>query len=283
MTTTEGVVKRLALLIALITTLSPHPRRTPRSSRSPSRPACPRRIAQGGSFTVTVPVKKATKKTKVALTLSKDAKADKKDVKLATLKLKGKKFSGKVTVTRRARPLPAAGVRRQGVRRQADQGHRQGRPPPARAGARTPERRPDLPPGTGNEQLPPPAPTVTPTTRHRADADADAGPRSRRTPRTPRRSSTPAPRPRSTTRPSSSTPAPTRSSATSSRARSAPSRSRSCAAPCRTATASRSRACRVTVLDHDELGMTNTRADGKFDLAVNGGGVTLAVRASPAS
>ena len=40
---------------------------------------------------------------------------------------------------------------------------------------------------------------------------------------------------------------------------------------------------RVTVLDHPELGETNTRADGAFDLAVNGGGVTLAVRASPAS
>ena len=32
---------------------------------------------------------------------------------------------------------------------------------------------------------------------------------------------------------------------------------------------------RVTVLDHPELGMTNTRADGAFDLAVNGGGLTL--------
>ena len=32
---------------------------------------------------------------------------------------------------------------------------------------------------------------------------------------------------------------------------------------------------RVTVLDHPELGVTNTRADGAFDLAVNGGGVTL--------
>ena len=32
---------------------------------------------------------------------------------------------------------------------------------------------------------------------------------------------------------------------------------------------------RVTVLDHPELGETNTRADGAFDIAVNGGGVTL--------
>ena len=32
---------------------------------------------------------------------------------------------------------------------------------------------------------------------------------------------------------------------------------------------------RVTVLDHPELGVTNTRADGAFDIAVNGGGVTL--------
>ncbi len=32
---------------------------------------------------------------------------------------------------------------------------------------------------------------------------------------------------------------------------------------------------RVTVLDHPELGLTDTRADGAFDLAVNGGGVTL--------
>ena len=32
---------------------------------------------------------------------------------------------------------------------------------------------------------------------------------------------------------------------------------------------------RVTVLDHHELGYTNTRDDGAFDLAVNGGGVTL--------
>ena len=32
---------------------------------------------------------------------------------------------------------------------------------------------------------------------------------------------------------------------------------------------------RVTVLDHPELGTTNTRADGEFDLAVNGAGVTL--------
>src|SRR3954454_15356646 len=32
---------------------------------------------------------------------------------------------------------------------------------------------------------------------------------------------------------------------------------------------------RVTVVDHDELGVTNSRADGAFDLAVNGGGVTL--------
>ena len=40
-------------------------------------------------------------------------------------------------------------------------------------------------------------------------------------------------------------------------------------------TASRSRACACRVLEHDELGLTNTRADGKFDLAVNGGGVTL--------
>ena len=29
------------------------------------------------------------------------------------------------------------------------------------------------------------------------------------------------------------------------------------------------------MLDHPELGETNTRADGAFDLAVNGGGVTL--------
>ncbi len=35
---------------------------------------------------------------------------------------------------------------------------------------------------------------------------------------------------------------------------------------------------RVTVLDHPELGETNTRADGAFDIAVNGGGITLAVR-----
>ncbi|WP_028062594.1 RHS repeat-associated core domain-containing protein [Solirubrobacter soli] len=32
---------------------------------------------------------------------------------------------------------------------------------------------------------------------------------------------------------------------------------------------------RVTVLDHPELGETNTRADGQFDIAVNGGGITL--------
>jgi RHS repeat-associated protein len=32
---------------------------------------------------------------------------------------------------------------------------------------------------------------------------------------------------------------------------------------------------RVSVVDHPELGMTNTRADGAFDLAVNGGAVTL--------
>ncbi len=32
---------------------------------------------------------------------------------------------------------------------------------------------------------------------------------------------------------------------------------------------------RVTVLDHPELGGTNTRADGAFDIAVNGGGITL--------
>lgn len=32
---------------------------------------------------------------------------------------------------------------------------------------------------------------------------------------------------------------------------------------------------RVTVLDHPELGQTNTRADGAFDIAVNGGGITL--------
>jgi RHS repeat-associated protein len=32
---------------------------------------------------------------------------------------------------------------------------------------------------------------------------------------------------------------------------------------------------RVTVLDHPELGQTNTRADGQFDIAVNGGGITL--------
>ncbi|HET6548011.1 MAG TPA: carboxypeptidase-like regulatory domain-containing protein, partial [Solirubrobacter sp.] len=32
---------------------------------------------------------------------------------------------------------------------------------------------------------------------------------------------------------------------------------------------------RVTVLDHPEFGETNTRADGAFDLAVNGGGITL--------
>ena len=32
---------------------------------------------------------------------------------------------------------------------------------------------------------------------------------------------------------------------------------------------------RVTVLDHPELGETNTRADGAFDIAVNGGGITL--------
>jgi len=32
---------------------------------------------------------------------------------------------------------------------------------------------------------------------------------------------------------------------------------------------------RVTVLDHPEYGRTNTRADGEFDIAVNGGGITL--------
>ena len=36
----------------------------------------------------------------------------------------------------------------------------------------------------------------------------------------------------------------------------------------------------MTVLDHPELGVTNTRADGAFDLAVNGGGVTLQFEAA---
>ena len=39
-----------------------------------------------------------------------------------------------------------------------------------------------------------------------------------------------------------------------------------------TAWAARSPASRVSVLDHAELGRTATRADGGFDLAVNGGG-----------
>lgn len=40
-------------------------------------------------------------------------------------------------------------------------------------------------------------------------------------------------------------------------------------------------AVRVAILDHPELGWTNTRIDGKFDLVVNGGGVLVVTMSLP--
>ena len=54
----------------------------------------PATLSQGDAFTV----KGSAKKTTVALTLSKDKKSDKRDVKLAKLKAKKGKFAGKVTI-----------------------------------------------------------------------------------------------------------------------------------------------------------------------------------------
>ena len=113
------------------------------------------------------------------------------------------------------------------------------------------------------------------------------GPRRRRRP-SPRRSSRPSPSPSiPTCRPTS----PTRSSFLYSGANRvqtgvAPgtiktdAASPSCAAASRTATGSGLGGVAITVLDHPELGRTITRADGGYDLAVNGGGpLTLDVRA----
>ena len=90
----------------------------------------PATLAQGEAFTV----KGSAKKT-VALTLSKDKKADKRDVKLAKLKAKKGKFAGKVTI--KATPgsyyvLACVGKACVG---EGDQGHDQGRPRAPAAGA----------------------------------------------------------------------------------------------------------------------------------------------------
>src|SRR5688500_17117685 len=90
MTPTEGAMRRLALLIALITTLFAAPAAHAAKLKLTGVPAS---LAHGEAFTV----KGAAKKT-VALTLSKDKKSDKRDVKLLKLKAKQGKFAGKVTI-----------------------------------------------------------------------------------------------------------------------------------------------------------------------------------------
>ena len=269
MTPTEGVMKRFALLIALITTLFATP--AVAHAAKVKLTGVPATLSQGEAFTV----KGSAKKT-VALTLSKDKKSDKRDVKLAKLKAKKGKFAGKVTIKATPGRYYAARVRGQGVHGEGDQGHDQGRPRRPAAGAERSCERPDLASRPGNENLPP-APTVTPTpgpgnpdpTPIPVPADPRTSPRSwtRRRDLGLRRDEVPLLAAR------------TRSSATSSRARSATRRSRSCAARVQDRDGEPIEGVRVTVLDHHELGCTRTRADGEFDLAVNGGGVTLAVRA----
>ena len=91
MTPTEGVMKRFALLIALITTLFATP--AVAHAAKVKLTGVPATLSQGDAFTV-----KGSAKTTVALTLSKDKKSDKRDVKLAKLKAKKGKFAGKVTI-----------------------------------------------------------------------------------------------------------------------------------------------------------------------------------------
>ena len=160
---------------------SPRPRRHAAAKVQADRRA---RLARAGRSRVTV--KGSTKKTKVALTLSKDAKADKRDVKLAKLKAQAKgKFAGKVTIKATPRPLLQllACVGKACIG-EGDQGHAPRPPRQPAAGADRSCERPDLASRPGQRE-----PAARPD-RH-ADArpgqpgpDADPGPR--RTRRTPR-------------------------------------------------------------------------------------------------
>src|SRR5688572_13968724 len=91
MTPTEGAMRRLALLIALITTLFAAP--AVAQAAKVKLTGVPASLSQGEAFAV----KGSAKKT-VALTLSKDKKSDKRDVKLAKLKPKQGKFAGRLTI-----------------------------------------------------------------------------------------------------------------------------------------------------------------------------------------
>ncbi|MBE2320610.1 hypothetical protein DVA67_031915 [Solirubrobacter sp. CPCC 204708] len=275
MTATEGAAKRLTLLVALITTLLAAPA-AHAATVKPSKPTgVPASIAQGGSFTVTVPVKKATKRTKVALTLSKDAKADKKDVKLATLKAVKKKFTAKLTINAAPGAYQLLACVGKACAAKPLKVTAKATPQPAPSAPTAPA--PISRPAPGNENLPP-GPTPTP------DPDSKPGDP------TP----TPTPPPPIPQDPKDVAPELDPGAATS--VYDATKFLYSGAAPIqrnvepgaiseKTVAVLRGtvkdrdgkpiEGVTVTIVDHHDLGFTRTRADGQFDMVVNGGGVTV--------
>src|SRR5690349_6895658 len=230
----------------------------------------PASIGQGGSFTVTVPIKKASKKTTVVLSLSKDKKADKKDVKLATLKAKKGKFAGKVTIN--AAPGSYQLLACVGKTCAAKALKVTAKPAPQPTPSTPSGPGPIARPAPGNENLPP-GPTPTPGTGN------------------PTPTPTPVPVPQD---PKDAAPTLDPGAATSvydatrflyTGANPVHGGAEAGAISAKTVAVRRGtvsdrdgkpiKGALVTVVDHPELGSTATRADGRFDLAVNGGGITL--------
>ncbi|HEX6025802.1 MAG TPA: RHS repeat-associated core domain-containing protein [Solirubrobacter sp.] len=256
----------LGLLAALIVAGSAQA--APKVSKPTGAPAS---IAAGGSFTVSVKVKgKAS--GKVALVLSKDKKADKKDVKVGTLKFKKRKpAKGKVTVPANT----AAGTYKLiaclgkkcatgkaiKVTRGSSSGGDAQQPPPARPSGETV----NLPPAPKDPVKPndPQKPTdPAPQDPEKVAPPLDPGAATSVYDSTKFLYSGANPIQRGV-QPGAIEPeqvAVLRGKVTD-----------RAGAPIKDVL--------VTVLEHPELGYTRTRADGEFDIAVNGGGLTLSFEA----
>jgi RHS repeat-associated protein len=256
----------LALLIALVAVPTADAAKLKLGKPS----GAPASVQAGKSFSVKVKVTRPKKGTKVTFVLSKDARADRKDIKLrGTLKArKTQTVKGKLTVPASARPgtyrLIACVGKTCSVAAKKLKVTRAAAKP-------TPQQQPALParPAPGNENLPPGPqnpgnkPDPVPQEPELAAPPLDPGGATSVYDATRFLYTGPNPVQRGV-KPGAIEPTQV--------------------AVLKGKVIDRAgkpiKGVRVTVLDHPELGMTNTRADGEFDMAVNGGGVTLQFEAA---
>ena len=270
MTPTEGVMKRFALLIALITTLFATP--AVAHAAKVKLTGVPATLSQGEAFTV----KGSAKKT-VALTLSKDKKSDKRDVKLAKLKAKKGKFAGKVTIKATPGSYYVLACVGKACIAKAIKVTTKAAPAPPQPAPTAPVSAPISRPAPGNENLPP-APTVTPT-----PGPGNPDPTPIPVPADPK-DVAPELDPGAATSVYDATKFLYSGASPIQRNVEPGAISEKTVAVLRGTVQDREgkplKGVTVTVVDHHDLGFTRTREDGKFDLAVNGGGVTIQFEAA---